>query len=192
MTHRHFFYTFSFTTFPYLRNMSGLLSQLSVVLGKTVFRLIEIMPMYYDTSLKSSRVDWSASFSPKRLSRIGNFFFLTRKRIFEKERDGRTGTCKDTEDTSMLVQIEEVMRAIRCGKKQDPNDTAPTDQISHRILKQTCPGGGGDMVIKDYVVLQNPQEQVNRLSPPRILDLTMTHTQGLDPKEVRDKIQTET
>jgi hypothetical protein len=45
------------------------------------------------------------------------------------------------------------------------------------------------MVIKDYVVLQNPQEQVNRLSPPRILDFTMTHTQRLDPKEVRDKIR---
>ncbi len=35
-------------------------SWLSGNLGKTVLRLIEIMPMYYDTSLKTSRVDWSA------------------------------------------------------------------------------------------------------------------------------------
>ncbi len=36
----------------------------------------------------------------------------------------------------------------------------------------------GDLEIKDYVVLQNPQEQADRLPPPRtlILDFTLTHT----------------
>ena len=36
----------------------------------------------------------------------------------------------------------------------------------------------GDLEIKDYVVLQKPQEQDDRLAPPRtlILDFTMTHT----------------
>ena len=42
-------------------------------------------------------------------------FFSSQKRITEKERDGRDGrfrndgTRKDTEDTTILVQIEEVM-----------------------------------------------------------------------------------
>ena len=36
----------------------------------------------------------------------------------------------------------------------------------------------GDIEIKDYAVLQKPQEQSNRLPPPRtlILDFTMIHT----------------
>ena len=36
----------------------------------------------------------------------------------------------------------------------------------------------GDLEIKDYVVLQKPEEQADRLPPPRtlILDFTMTHT----------------
>jgi hypothetical protein len=36
----------------------------------------------------------------------------------------------------------------------------------------------GDLEIKDYVVLQNPQEQTDRLPPARtlILDFTLTHT----------------
>jgi hypothetical protein len=72
--------------------------------------------MYYDTSLKTSRVDWSALFSPRRVSRIGNFFSLPQKRILRKrEMDGSDETRKDTdfEDTTMLVQIDEVMCAIR-------------------------------------------------------------------------------
>jgi hypothetical protein len=34
-----------------------------------------------------------------------------------------------------------------------------------------------DIEVKDYVVLEKPQEQDNRLPPPRtlILDFTMTH-----------------
>ena len=36
----------------------------------------------------------------------------------------------------------------------------------------------GDLEIQDYVVLQKPKTQVNRLPPPRtlIMDYTMTHT----------------
>jgi hypothetical protein len=36
----------------------------------------------------------------------------------------------------------------------------------------------GDLEIKDYVVLQKPQEQADRLPPPRtlILDVTLAHT----------------
>ena len=71
--------------------------------------------MYYDTSLKTSRVDWSSLFSPRWLSRNGKTFFPPRDRIFEnleREMDGGDGTRKDTEDTT-FVQIEEVMCAIR-------------------------------------------------------------------------------
>ncbi len=36
----------------------------------------------------------------------------------------------------------------------------------------------GDLEMKDYVVLQKPQEQADRLPPPRtlILDFTLTNT----------------
>ena len=68
--------------------------------------------MYYDTSLKTSRVDWSVLFSPRTLSRNGNSFFLPKKDFEERHMDGSDGTRKDTEDTT-LVQIEEFERAIR-------------------------------------------------------------------------------
>jgi hypothetical protein len=81
--------------------------------GKTLFRLLEIVPMYYDTSLKTSRVDWSALFSPRRLSRNGKtFFFLPKNGFWREERRTERRTRKDTEDTT-LVQIEEVERSIR-------------------------------------------------------------------------------
>ena len=82
--------------------------------AKTLFRLLEIVPMYYDTSFKTSRVDWSALFSPRRwLSRNGKtFFFLPKGILKRREMDGRDETLKDTEDTT-LVQMEEVERAIR-------------------------------------------------------------------------------
>ena len=44
--------------------------------GKTLFRLIEILRMYFDTSLKTSREDCSAISSPRPLSRNGNFLFF--------------------------------------------------------------------------------------------------------------------
>ncbi len=86
-------------------------SWLSGNLGKTALRLLEIMPMYYDTSLKTSRIDLTALFSPRSLSRNGNFFFSF-KDLGEREMDGIDGTHKDTEDTT-LVQIEELERTIR-------------------------------------------------------------------------------
>ena len=55
------------------------------------------------------------------------------------------------------------------------------DSVGHRVKihKITSATGKerGDIEIRDYIVLQKPQEQVNRLSPPRtlILDFTMTH-----------------
>jgi hypothetical protein len=47
----------------------------------------------------------------------------------------------------------------------------------HKITPATGKERGG-LEIKDYVVLQKPQEQSDRLPPPRtsILDFTMTHT----------------
>ncbi len=51
-----------------------------------------------------------------------------------------------------------------------------------KVHKITPPTGRerGDLEIKDYVVLQKPQEQADRLPPPPprtlILDFTMTHT----------------
>jgi hypothetical protein len=66
--------------------------------------------MYYDTSFKTSRVDWSALFSPRRLSRNGKTFFFLPGILKRREMDGRDETLKDTEDTT-LVQMEEVERA---------------------------------------------------------------------------------
>ena len=47
----------------------------------------------------------------------------------------------------------------------------------HKITTTTGKERGG-LELKDYVVLQNPQEQTDRLPPPRtlILDFTLTHT----------------
>ena len=54
--------------------------------------------------------------------------------------------------------------------------------VGHKVkIHKITPTTGkerGDLEIKDYVVLQKPQEQTDRLPPPRtlILDFTMTHT----------------
>ncbi len=55
--------------------------------------------------------------------------------------------------------------------------------LSIMMIHKITPATGrerGDLEIKDYVVLQKPQEHADRLpqSPPRtlILDFTMTHT----------------
>ncbi len=54
--------------------------------------------------------------------------------------------------------------------------------VGHRVkIHKITPATGkewGDPEIKDYVVLQKPQEQDDRLTPPRtlILDLTLTYT----------------
>jgi hypothetical protein len=53
--------------------------------------------------------------------------------------------------------------------------------VGHRVkIHKITPATGkdrGDLKIKDYVVLQKPQEQADRLPPPRtlILDFTLTH-----------------
>jgi hypothetical protein len=51
--------------------------------------------MYFDTSLKTSRVDWSV--------------------LSSEEMDGNDGTREDTEDITMLLKSEEVMCAIPAG-----------------------------------------------------------------------------
>ncbi len=54
--------------------------------------------------------------------------------------------------------------------------------VGHKVkIHKITPATGkerGDLEIKDYVVLQKPQEQADRLPPPStlILDFTMTHT----------------
>ena len=54
--------------------------------------------------------------------------------------------------------------------------------VGHRVkIHKITPATGkerGDIEIKDYVVLQKPQEQTDNLPPPRtlILDFTLTHT----------------
>jgi hypothetical protein len=54
--------------------------------------------------------------------------------------------------------------------------------VGHRVkIHKITPVTGkerGDLEIKDHVVLQKTQEQVDRLPPPRtlILDFTLTHT----------------
>ena len=53
--------------------------------------------------------------------------------------------------------------------------------MGHRVkIHDITPATGkerGDLEIKDYVVMQKPQTQANRLPPPHtlILDYTMTH-----------------
>ena len=53
--------------------------------------------------------------------------------------------------------------------------------VGHKVkIHKITPATGkerGDIAIKDYVVLQKPQAQDNRLPPPRtlIMDFTMTH-----------------
>ena len=53
--------------------------------------------------------------------------------------------------------------------------------VGHKVkIHKITPVTGkerGDLEIKDYVVLQKPQEEVDGLPPPRtlILDFTMTH-----------------
>ena len=53
--------------------------------------------------------------------------------------------------------------------------------VGHKVkIHKITPATGkerGDIEIKDYVVLQKPQSQDNRLPPPRtlIMDFTMTH-----------------
>ena len=58
--------------------------------------------------------------------------------------------------------------------------------MGHRVkIHKIKPGTGkeqGDLEIKDCVILQKPQEQTDRLPPPRtlILDFTMTHVHSMD------------
>ena len=57
----------------------------------------------------------------------------------------------------------------------------PLGSVGHRVkIHKITPATGkerGDLEIKDYVVLQNPQTQDNRLPPLHtlIVDFTMTH-----------------
>jgi hypothetical protein len=54
--------------------------------------------------------------------------------------------------------------------------TTTRSEIIHRV--KITGKERDDLEIKDYVVLQKPQEQADRLPPPRtlILDFTLTHT----------------
>jgi hypothetical protein len=73
---------------------------------------------------------------------------------------------------SVLLEIEQVVNKLG----------TLLGSVGHRVKihKMTSVTGKerGDIEIKDYVVVQTPQEQTNRLPPPRtlILALTMTHT----------------
>jgi hypothetical protein len=72
--------------------------------------------MYFDTSLKTSRRDCSGIYCLDLVTQFRNFFFLEERffRVPEREEmDGRDGTREDTQDTTRLVEIEELKRAIR-------------------------------------------------------------------------------
>jgi hypothetical protein len=71
--------------------------------------------MYYDTSLKTSRVDWSALFSPRRLSRMEKLFFPSPKRIFDfRRRERWTEPARTRKTLHVTTQSEEdMMRTIR-------------------------------------------------------------------------------
>ncbi len=61
---------------------------------------------------------------------------------------------------------------------QDPDTWTTHHKVKIHKIISTTGKERGDIEIKDYVVLQKYQEQVNDLPPPHtlILDFTMTHT----------------
>jgi hypothetical protein len=83
-------------------------------LGKTALRLIEIFRMYFDTSFKTSRRDCSGISCLALVTQL-RIFFSQKREFFggRVEMDERDGTREDTQDTTRLVEIEEVKRAIR-------------------------------------------------------------------------------
>jgi hypothetical protein len=68
--------------------------------------------MYYDTSLKMSRVDWSAL--PDGCHEMGKIFFPSPKRTlgFWEKRE-MDGPRKDMEDTTLVQSEEDMIRTIR-------------------------------------------------------------------------------
>ncbi len=69
--------------------------------------------MYYDTIIKNVSSRIVGSIQPPVPVTNRELFFYSKKDLQKREMDGSNGTHKDTEDTTMLVQMEEVMRAIR-------------------------------------------------------------------------------
>ena len=63
-------------------------------------------------------------------------------------------------------------------KKKKIGKKTPCHKVKIRKITPATGKERGDLEIKDYVVLQKPHEQDDRLPPPRtlILDFTMTHT----------------
>ncbi len=135
-------------------------------------------------SLKTSRVDRSTLFSPRwmsGMSQIGNF--PPPKKDSEKERwTGATepGNHKDTEDTTMIVQIEEVIRAIRVLSfvtKWSPVDTLNSHghgyQVSLRCSSSEEYGTCGmkqetNIAQKPHKIAQQPRK-IRRHPPTRLL-----------------------
>jgi hypothetical protein len=83
------------------------MSGASINYGKTLFRLIEIVRMYYDTSLKTSRRDWSELSTPGRPSR---FFCGTSNKFnkFVKKKKSKGGGGPH----SRMVRLETLFRAL--------------------------------------------------------------------------------
>jgi hypothetical protein len=69
------------------------------------------------------------------------------------------------------VKIGTIQRRLAWPLRKD--DTQKSRMVSNFLGKER-----GDLEMKDYVVLQKPLEQTDRLPPPRTLtlDFTLTHT----------------
>ena len=70
---------------------------------------LEIIRMYFDTRLKTSRIRLVRIIVQDGIFKCKNIL----KRGVDEEMEGSDGTCEDTTDTTMLVQIEEVKFVIR-------------------------------------------------------------------------------
>jgi hypothetical protein len=93
---------------------------------------LEILPMYFDTSLKTTRRECSAISSPRPLSRSAVFFLkidFDRKDFGEEEMsDG------NREDTTVSAQIEEIECAISLAKSK----TVVERNKSHQFKSPVC------------------------------------------------------
>ena len=94
--------------------------------------------MYFDTSLKTSRRDYSDLSSTGFLSDNGIFF---QRGLFERgvkrEMEGSDGTCEGSGDNTVLVQIEEAKCAIHnlpcmtvLARVRTVGDNGPGCQVS--------------------------------------------------------------
>ncbi len=135
--------------------------------------------MYFDTSLKTSRRNYLEETSPKyRLhgSRPAiDFVFLCKcqnvlKRGVDEEIEGSDGTCEDTVDTTMLVQIEQGRKCkweeYKGTRYSDGDSVLVVELWLHRVVddlsgltfQEWDPSAGSDDTSAPVAMLVNSSE----------------------------------